>query len=155
MGLWERLLPILEHNREDLQIQTVWMVLVCCQNNPEAAQALLTKHSILSRLFDLCDGASVELSRKLVSAFSSIIQSAEGGYDRFVQQKGLDQLAHFLERFPEDENLRARIIHTLTFYCKLHGTVPESLQNHAQIYPLLDLDDLEASDPEQYDVVCD
>lgn len=38
----------------------------------------------------------------------------------------------------DDANLRERILHSLNFYCKLCGDVPESLATDAYFAPLLD-----------------
>ncbi len=114
MGLWDRLLPLLESSVEGLRISTLDFIAVCSRNNPEAAQHLAGQ-DVLRRLvesgcrrpiittaittaIDASPAASTQEVRKLISACSALFQSVEGGFANFVRLDGLAMFAQLLEQ---------------------------------------------------------
>lgn len=94
MGLWEQLLPLLGH--AELASHTAWLVAVCVQNNPEAADYLM-QLGILERLMGGLSDASLFQSRKTVSALSALFQASPVAFDQFVHRNGLSLLRDLLQ----------------------------------------------------------
>lgn len=96
MGLWDQLWHLVDGPDVDLSMHTIWLVAVCVQNNPEAAEYLMERGS-LERLVKLLPDASPSQSRKIVSALSALFQCSSPAFGQFVELGGLRLFRNLME----------------------------------------------------------
>lgn len=151
MGLWPRLMPLLDSHEYELQIHTAWMMAACAQNNPEAAEYLYAQ-DVIPRLLSFLDGDTNEsglFSKKIVSALSALFQCTEGGFGQFVDAKGLEVFKRVCTRSTQDnESLRARIVFSLHFYVTLCEEYPRCLRENPFFYPLIKEEEIQRQQAE-------
>lgn len=133
MGLWGRLLPLFDDEEYEIRTNIVMMVTACAQNNPEAAEYLVTTDVMKRLVSALKVDVKGPTVRRAISAISALFQSSTSGFEQFAELEGLDALEMVIDRF---EDVKERVGFILGFYVSLHGSIPKVLKGHRPLYLL-------------------
>jgi hsp70-interacting protein len=113
MNLWPEIFACITAEESVSVVKfALWIIGTCAQNNPEAQDSLINKHSIISRLLDLWkernngDEDSITIHAKILYCLTSILSNNPAGLKNFAFLDGFSAIEGFQE---SSEALRSKM----------------------------------------------